>query len=72
MVRYLRNHYDDFYDRTTARSVVFVFIVPLMVFVRILKRIISRPSLWTGIVALIAYWDNRALHGSYVYDDAGE
>ena len=30
-----------------------------------------RPSFWTGLIAIIAYWDNRALNGKWVYDDAG-
>mmetsp|Transcript_32315 Transcript_32315/g.78876 ORF Transcript_32315/g.78876 Transcript_32315/m.78876 type:complete len:716 (+) Transcript_32315:72-2219(+) len=29
------------------------------------------PSFWTGIVAILAYCDRRALNGGYVYDDAG-
>lgn len=35
------------------------------------RRWLLRPSLWAGIVCLVAYWDDKALHGSYVYDDAG-
>jgi hypothetical protein len=31
----------------------------------------KRPSFWTAIVAVLAYWDNRALNGGWVYDDAG-
>ena len=31
----------------------------------------KRPSFWTCIVAIIAYWDWRALNGKWVYDDAG-
>eukprot|EP00934_Nitzschia_sp_Nitz4_P006380 Nitzschia sp. Nitz4//scaffold85_size83877//7416//9320//NITZ4_005216-RA/size83877-processed-gene-0.115-mRNA-1//1//CDS//3329559098//6370//frame0 len=31
----------------------------------------KRPSFWAGIVAVAAYWDSKALHGNYVYDDAG-
>ena len=30
-----------------------------------------RPSVWTAVIAVIAYWDNQALNGGYVYDDAG-
>jgi hypothetical protein len=36
-----------------------------------LRRWLLRPALWTGIVAILAYWDDNALRGSYVYDDAG-
>jgi hypothetical protein len=31
----------------------------------------SAPSFWTGLIAIIAYSDPRALNGGYVYDDAG-
>ena len=31
----------------------------------------KRPSFWTCIVAIIAFWDWRALNGKWVYDDAG-
>lgn len=31
----------------------------------------KRPSFWTALVAVIAYWDWTALNGKYVYDDAG-
>jgi protein O-mannosyl-transferase len=31
----------------------------------------KRPSFWTCIIAIIVYWDWRALNGNYVYDDAG-
>jgi hypothetical protein len=31
----------------------------------------NSPSFWTGIVAILVYWDNEALNGTYVYDDAG-
>ena len=34
------------------------------------KRLL-RPSLWVAIISIVAYWDNTALHGSFVYDDAG-
>lgn len=30
-----------------------------------------RPSLWVAIISVVAYWDKTALHGSFVYDDAG-
>lgn len=30
-----------------------------------------RPSLYIGILSIVAYWDRRALHGKFVYDDAG-
>ena len=33
--------------------------------------LLRRPALWTGLLAVVAYWDDRALHGSFVYDDAG-
>jgi protein O-mannosyl-transferase len=29
------------------------------------------PSFWTGIIAMVAYWDARAMTGAFVYDDAG-
>jgi protein O-mannosyl-transferase len=31
----------------------------------------QRASLWTGLIAIIVYWDDTALHGGWVYDDAG-
>jgi hypothetical protein len=34
-------------------------------------KFLTRPSLWVGIVTILAYWDDTALHGSFVYDDAG-
>ena len=37
----------------------------------LLLRILLRPSLWTCLISILAYWDDQALHGSYVYDDAG-
>jgi protein O-mannosyl-transferase len=36
-----------------------------------LINILLRPSVWTALVAIIAYWDDTALHGAFVYDDAG-
>jgi len=33
--------------------------------------LISRPWFWTGLIAILAYFDVRALSGGYVYDDAG-
>ncbi|OEU10135.1 hypothetical protein FRACYDRAFT_247746 [Fragilariopsis cylindrus CCMP1102] len=36
-----------------------------------MRYIISRPWFWTGLIAIIAYIDIRALSGGYVYDDAG-
>jgi protein O-mannosyl-transferase len=29
------------------------------------------PSFWTAVIAMLAYWDARALTGDFVYDDAG-
>ncbi|KAG7355636.1 DUF1736 domain containing protein [Nitzschia inconspicua] len=29
------------------------------------------PSFWTALIAMLAYWDARALTGDFVYDDAG-
>lgn len=29
------------------------------------------PSVWTALIAILAYWDARALTGDFVYDDAG-
>lgn len=31
----------------------------------------KRPAFWTGLIAVVAYWDSRALNGNWVYDDAG-
>ena len=36
-----------------------------------LLNILKRPSLWTAIIAIGAYWDPVALKGKWVYDDAG-
>lgn len=36
-----------------------------------MTRWLLRPSLWTALVAIIAYWDPVALNGGYVYDDGG-
>lgn len=36
-----------------------------------LRRWVLRPSLWTCLVSIVAYWDGEAIRGSYVYDDAG-
>jgi len=36
-----------------------------------LRRWFLRPSLWTCLVSIVAYWDRTALHGAFVYDDAG-
>jgi hypothetical protein len=36
-----------------------------------LTRLLLRPSLWVAIISIIAYWDNAALHGKWVYDDSG-
>ena len=30
-----------------------------------------RPSVWVGLVSILAYWDETSLHGSWVYDDSG-
>jgi hypothetical protein len=35
------------------------------------RRWLLRPSLWTCIVAILAYCDDKSLHGKFVYDDAG-
>ena len=32
---------------------------------------LRRPSLWVALITVVAYWDETALHGSFVYDDAG-
>lgn len=37
----------------------------------VLRRFFLRPSLWVFIITVLAYWDETALHGSFVYDDAG-
>lgn len=33
------------------------------------RRYLFRPSLWTGLIALTAYWNDTALHGKFIYDD---
>lgn len=30
-----------------------------------------RPSFWTCLIAIVVYWDWKALNGKFVYDDAG-
>jgi hypothetical protein len=32
-------------------------------------RWLGRPSLWTALIALAAYWHAPALHGPFIYDD---
>ena len=34
-------------------------------------RLLRRPSLWVSLLTLLAYWDETALNGSFVYDDGG-
>lgn len=34
-------------------------------------RLWQRPSLYIALLSILAYWDETALRGSYVYDDAG-
>lgn len=36
-----------------------------------LLRFLRRPSLYIALLSILAYWDDTALHGSFVYDDAG-
>lgn len=36
-----------------------------------LLRFLRRPSLYIGLASIVAYWDDTALHGTFVYDDAG-
>jgi len=36
-----------------------------------LRRLLLRPSLWVALITAIAYWDDTALHGKFVYDDGG-
>lgn len=38
---------------------------------KVLKLLILRPSLWACLISIIAYNDDKALHGNYIYDDAG-
>lgn len=38
---------------------------------RRLRRFFLRPSLWVFVITVVAYWDETALHGAFVYDDAG-
>lgn len=33
--------------------------------------ILRRPSLYIGLLSILAYWDRTALYGTFVYDDAG-
>ena len=37
----------------------------------IYQNILLRPSVYVGLITFLAYYDNTALHGSFVYDDAG-
>jgi hypothetical protein len=37
----------------------------------VLRKVLLRPCVWTGLVAVLAYWDKAALNGVFVYDDAG-
>ena len=41
------------------------------IFTNGMKRLLLRPSLWVGFVAIAAYWNSQSLHGEFVYDDAG-
>ena len=34
-------------------------------------NLLKRPSLYTCLIAILAYWDPQALCGKWVYDDAG-
>lgn len=36
-----------------------------------LWRFFMRPSLFLGLISVIAYWDDTALNGEFVYDDGG-
>ena len=36
-----------------------------------MKPLWQRPSLYIAFISILAYWDKTALHGSFVYDDAG-
>lgn len=36
-----------------------------------LLNFFKRPSFWTAVIAVVAYWDPVALRGKFVYDDAG-
>jgi protein O-mannosyl-transferase len=42
-----------------------------MALIKALLRFFSRPSVWIALAAVVAYWDERALKGNWVYDDAG-
>lgn len=35
------------------------------------RRLWCRPSLYIALLSILAYWDPTALHGTFVYDDAG-
>ena len=35
-----------------------------------LRRLLLRPSFWTCVISIVAFWDDEALHGTYVYDDS--
>jgi hypothetical protein len=36
-----------------------------------LWRLLMRPSLWVALISIVAYWDEQALNGTFVYDDSG-
>jgi len=38
---------------------------------RVILTVLQRPSLWTALIAIAAYWNQDALRGKWVYDDAG-
>lgn len=42
-----------------------------MMFTKRIRRILLQPSLWTAIVAVVAYCDEQAMNGKFVYDDNG-
>ncbi|KAL7574938.1 hypothetical protein ACA910_010762 [Epithemia clementina (nom. ined.)] len=35
------------------------------------RRILLRPSYWVALASILVYWDEKALHGEFVYDDDG-
>jgi protein O-mannosyl-transferase len=36
-----------------------------------MRRFLLRPSIWIAAITALAYWDETALNGTFVYDDGG-
>ena len=54
--------------RKASASTAAVVTYPFCFLWRVLFK---RPSFWTCLIAILAYWDDTALHGNFVYDDSG-